>query len=93
MQHIWLSTQSRNQEDLGVVDNEEEEIQYGVCRARQVTSIQYQDLISFSPAQIMEQEVYYTSAVDAIEICIHIALVIFHLFIMYNHLEKLSTIG
>ena len=37
----------------------------------------------------MDQKVYYVSAEDAIEKCIHIALVIFHLFIMYNHLEKI----
>ena len=43
-------------------DNEEAQIEYGIRRSRRATPFEYRDSSSLSPAQIMEQEVYYTHA-------------------------------
>jgi hypothetical protein len=48
-------------------DDDEEEIEYGFRPSRQATSFQYRDFSSLLPAQVMEQEVYYLFAEDALE--------------------------
>ncbi len=49
-----------------------DEIEYGIQRTRRNTAWVYCDSSSLTPAQIMEQEVYYQSAEDALYVCIQI---------------------
>ncbi len=69
-----------------IMKNDDKEIQYGICRSRWATSFQYQDSSSLSPAQVIEQEVYYHYAKDELERGIYIA----HLLVLlgiYNQLR------
>ena len=65
--------------------DEDEENQYGIHRSRQDTSIANCDSSSLSPAQIMEQEVYYASAEEAISRSLHLAQLLCLLLISYHH--------
>lgn len=49
-----------------------DETEYGIRRTRRNTAWVYRDSSSLTPAQIMEQEVYYQSAEDALYVCIQI---------------------
>ena len=65
--------------------DEDEENEYGVRRSRRATSIANRDSSSLSPAQIMEQEVYYASAEEAISRSLHLAQLLCLLLISYHH--------
>jgi hypothetical protein len=70
-----------------VEDDDEEEIEYWFCRSRQATSFQYRGSSSLSPAQVMEHEVYYLFAEDALErgtLMAHLLVVILGI---YNQLR------
>ncbi len=49
-----------------------DETEYGIRRTRRNTAWVYRDSSSLTPAQIMEQEVYYQSAEDALYLCLQI---------------------
>jgi hypothetical protein len=67
-------------------DDRYEEIQYGICRSRQATSFQYQDSTLLSRALVMEQEVYYQCAEDALKRGIFVAHLLVLLLGTYNQL-------
>ena len=69
--------------------DEDEENQYGIRRSRRATSIAYRDSSSLSPAQIMEQEVYYASAEEAISRSLHISQLLCLLVTSYHHLSTM----
>ena len=78
--------QRRNRDGFqGDHNDDDEEIQYGIRRSRRATSFQYRDSSSLSPAQIMEQEVYYEAAEDALERGVFIAHLIILLLGIYRH--------
>ena len=80
------SQQRRNRDGFqGDHNDDDEEIQYGIRRSRRATSFQYRDSSSLSPAQIMEQEVYYEAAEDALERGVFIAHLIILLLGIYRH--------
>jgi hypothetical protein len=64
---------------------EEEDIEYGICQTRRQTSYEYHDSSSLTPAQIMEQEVYYESAAITYEWSISIVQIICTLLPLLNH--------
>ena len=68
-------------------DDEGEEIEFGFLRSRRATSLQYRDSSSLSPAQVMEQEVYYSFAEDALERRTIIAHLMVLLLGIYNQLR------
>ncbi len=70
-----------------IMKNNDKEIQYGICRSRWATSFQYQDSSSLSPAQVIEQEVYYQYAKDELERGIYIAHLLVLLLGTYNQLH------
>ena len=70
-------------------NDDEEEIQYGIRRSRRATSFQYRDSSSISPAQIMEQEVYYEATEGALEEGVFIAQLIILLLGMYSHFRAM----
>ena len=72
-------------------DDDEEELQYGIRQSRRATSFEYRDSSSLTPAQIMEQEVYYEAAEDALERGMHIAHLLVLLFCTYIHLSSTVT--
>lgn len=49
-----------------------DEIEYGIQRTQRNTAWVYCDSSSLTPTQIMEREVYYQSAKDALYVCIQI---------------------
>ena len=55
------------EEFLGGSGDEEDEIQYGVRRSRRNTTFEYRDSSSLTPAQFMEQEVYFDRAEEAVQ--------------------------
>ena len=55
--------------------SDHEDIEYGLRRSRRSTSYEYRDSSTLTPAQIMEQEVYYESA----EITTNLALQTMHI--------------
>ena len=56
----------RRERETSNEDDEEAQIEYGIRRSRRATSFKYRNSSSLSMAQIMEQEVYYTHAEDAL---------------------------
>ena len=57
------------------IENAEEEtagdgIQYGIRQSRRDTSYHYRDSSSLSPVQIMDQELFYSAAEDAMVYCV-----------------------
>jgi hypothetical protein len=50
-----------------VEDDDEEENEYRFRQSRRATSFQYRDSSSLLPAQVMEYEVYYLFAEDALK--------------------------
>jgi hypothetical protein len=79
----------RNREELGEDSEDEDEIQYGVRRSRRATSFQHRDSSSLSPAQIMEQEVYYESAEEAFLKSLHVAQLLCLLLTIYKRFSTL----
>jgi hypothetical protein len=77
--------ENNNGKDGGHEVDDDKEVQYGICWSRRATSYHYQDSSSLSPAQIMEQEVYYQTAEDAIMECILLAYLIVLALAVYNH--------
>ena len=77
--------ENNNCKDGGHEVDDNKEVQYGICRSRRATSFHYQDSSSLSPAQIMEQEVYYQTAEDAIMEYVLLAHLIVLVLDVYNH--------
>ena len=85
-----MSGSRRDREELGGEDpDDEENVQYGVRRSRRTTSREHRPSSTLTPAQIMEQEVYYESAEEALERSLILAQIIGLLLIMYNHLNRM----
>lgn len=85
-----MSGSRRDREELGGEDpDDEEDVQYGVRRSRRTTSREHRPSSTLTPAQIMEQEVYYESAEEALERSLILAQIIGLLLIMYNHLNRM----
>ena len=83
-----MSGHQRGQDQLhlqGGYDEEEEEIYFGIRQSRRATSYQYRDSSSLTPVQIMQQEVHYQQAEDALEQSLIIAHGIALLIAVYNH--------
>lgn len=66
--------------------DEDDEIEYGIRRSRRATSFQYRDSSSLAPAQIIEQEVYYGAAKDALERGVFIS----HLIVLLLNSDALA---
>ena len=67
--------------------NDPEDIEYGLRRSRRSTSYEYRDSSTLTPAQIMEQEVYYESAEITTNLALqtmHIVCTLLPLFHRYN---------
>jgi hypothetical protein len=68
---------------------DEEDIEYGIRQTRRLTSYEYRDSSSLTPAQHMEQEVYYKNAEMAYEqsiILVHMICTLLPLFNRYRTL-------
>jgi len=68
-------------------DDEEEEVQHGIRRSRRATSYHYRDSSSLSPAQIMDQEVYYQFAKDIMAQCmlvLHVMVIVLNAHNQYR---------
>ena len=72
------------EEFLGGSGDEDGKIQYGVRRSRRNTTFEYRDSSSLTPAQFMEQEVYYARAEEAMHGSLPIAHLIFLLLAIYH---------
>ncbi len=77
--------ENNNGKDGGHKVDDKEEVQYGICQSRHATSYYYRDSSSLSPAQIMEQEVYYQTAEDAIMEYVLLAHLIVLVLAVYIH--------
>ncbi len=69
-----------------------EEIEYGLRRSRRNTSWEYRDSSSLSPAQRMEQELYYHVAEDCLDLSISILLKISLFSIISTGWEKITDL-
>ena len=74
-----------HQEELSEDSEDGEDIQYGVLRSRRPTSYHHRDLSSLTPAQRMEQEVYYKSAEETSERSLQLAQSVCLLLAIYHH--------
>ena len=81
----------RRERETSNEDDEEARIEYGIRRSRRATSFEYRDSSSLSPAQIMEQEVYYTHAEDALAQSLYLAQVIALLLTPYHYFSSMMN--
>lgn len=65
-------------------EDREEEVYYGIRRSRRATSWEYRDSSSLTPAQVMEQEVYYNMAEDVLLKSMHLLNIITAIFLAYE---------
>ena len=72
-------------EEVSEDSDDEEDIHYGVRRSRRPTSYQHRDSSSLTPAQRMEQEVYYERAKETFERSLHLAQLVCLLLTIYHH--------
>ena len=77
--------------------NNDEDIQYGIRRSRRNTSWIYRDSSSLSPAQVMEQEVYYDTADTNLQMAMQLLQCIAVISIFYQSINgficRMHTMG
>eukprot|EP00956_Cyclotella_meneghiniana_P018837 scaffold31724_cov60-Cyclotella_meneghiniana.AAC.5 len=67
----------------------DEDVEYGLRRSADSTSYEYRDSSSLSPAQFIEQEVYYAVSRHILQQCIIIAHLIIPVLTTYIHYRQL----
>jgi len=72
-----MTRSRRDREELLAGRNDDiEDIEYGIRQSRRNTSFHYRDSSSLTPAQFMEQEMYYHFAAEVLEHSVHIGHII-----------------
>ena len=77
-------------EAIGPNDHDEE-LQFGIRRSRRATSWEYRDSSSLTPAQIMDQEVYYDASEECLQMSIYLLNIIAHLSAGFGHFKTMCT--